>query len=133
VGDTIINGNLYTVQEGTFLGVPLSNKFIRDSNGDLVDAQDRILFSSTNFNDVLHRDSIGPDPSEPIMIANYQMASSESEEITTMAGTFSCLNYQGTHESFLPSFPWETRLTDNYYSIGIGVIQSNQILSLLVL
>jgi len=125
VGDTLINGNLYIVQEGTYFGGPLGEKFIRESNGDLVDEKGRIFFSSTNFTDVLSRDTIGPDPNDPFIIVNYQMASSETEEITTMAGTFSCLNYQGTHQTFNPIFSWDIRLSDNFYGVGIGEVQSN--------
>ena len=123
IPDTIINGNQFIVQSGTFLGGHQADKFLRDSNGDLVDEKGRILFSSTNFTDVLRRDTIASN--EPLIAIEYQMASSEFEEITTLAGTFSCLNYQGNHESFVPSFPWETRLSNSYYGVGIGEVQSS--------
>ena len=119
--DTIINDLQYVIQRGTYFTPNVRDQLLRDSLGNLVTVQGDILFSSTNFTDVLRFDTIGP-ASSPFLVASFQMESEDLTDITTEAGTFSCLNYQGNHTNF--NGTWDTRKTNNYFSEGIGEIES---------
>ena len=124
IKDTIINGEQYVFQSGVFLGVSITEQFLRDSSGYLVDEKGDILFSSNNFTDVLRIDTLSTQ-NTILMISQHQMESPDLINLTTPAGTFPCLNFQSTYQSVAPNYPWEIRTSDSYFSEGIGQIQSS--------
>lgn len=120
IGDTTIQGHLYFIQEETFaFDTPgIITTFYRDSIGYLLNSEGEISFSSTNFTDTLHR------VSNSIFEINYQMETGISE-ITTEAGSFECLNFQGTVIPFGITVDWTERKQNSYYSKGVGKIQES--------
>ena len=119
VKDTLIGTSIYKkIQENnSFVTAPIVIKFRRDSLGFLIDRNNNIYFSSSNFIDTLR--TINNNNFKII----YKMEVS-STPIETTAGIFDCLNFQGEVTSFV-SADWSTQLINTYFSRGMGKIQEN--------
>jgi hypothetical protein len=85
-GDTIINGNSYAIQAGTYFGSPRV-AFIRDSLGYIVTSSGNILFSYVNNSDTLRNVSNS-------MNDIYMMTKKNNAAITTVAGSFTTYDQQ---------------------------------------
>ncbi|MFK8007350.1 MAG: hypothetical protein AB8H03_13310 [Saprospiraceae bacterium] len=119
VKDTLIDTYMYKkIQENnSFITAPVVIKYRRDSLGFLIDPQNNIYFSSSNFIDTLR---IINNSNFKII---YKMAI-PTTPIETTAGVFDCLNFRGEVTPFV-AVDWSTQLINNYYSRGIGKIQGN--------
>lgn len=116
--DTIINGNTYYKQEGTFSGMYETAQFLRDSNDYLVNSDGEILFSATNFTDILNTDTF-----EYYCYIDYQMAHKDSL-VTVPAGTFTTYNCMGTIYNLDSAYQaqWGTQYMHNIYADSIGLV-----------
>lgn len=119
VKDTLIGNSWFKkIQEkNSFITAPVVIKYRRDSLGFLVDPQNDIFFSSSNFIDTLR---IASNSNFKII---YQM-DIPTTPIETTAGIFDCLNFQGEVTPFVP-VDWSTQLINIYYSRGIGKVHEN--------
>lgn len=81
-GDTLINGDVYTVFRGTFYGLGESLRILRDSSGYIVNEQGNLVHSYTNFNVPLNSETYSS-----LAIAS-EMGDEELTSITVPAGTF---------------------------------------------
>ena len=119
VKDTLIGTSIYKkIQEkNSFLANSNVIKYRRDSLGFLIDPNDNIYFSSSNFTDTL---KIINNNNFKII---YKMEV-PTTPIETTAGIFDCLNFQGEMTPFLP-VDWSTQLINTYYSKGVGKVQEN--------
>ena len=119
VKDTLIGTSIFKKirENNSFVSDPIIIKFRRDSLGFLIDRNNNIYFSSSNFTDTL---KIINNNNFKII---YQMEILTAP-IETTAGTFDCLNFQGEVTPFLP-VEWSTQFINTYYSKGIGQIQEN--------
>ena len=117
-GDTLINGEVYSIVDGTFLGSEKTKEFHRDSSGYLVNEKGETLFNPNNNTDLLWTDTIfvGEDP---FVLIEYSMEGATTD-VTVPAGTFNCLNFQGKVISLEDDYPWGTRYTGYYYADGIA-------------
>jgi len=119
VKDTLIGTSSYKkIQENnSFITAPIVIKFRRDSLGFLIDPNNNIYFSSSNFTDTLRI----------VNTSNFKIIykmEAPNAPIETIAGIFDCLNFQGEVTSFVP-VNWSTQLINTYYSRGVGKIQEN--------
>lgn len=115
-GDTIINGDTFTVFVGTFID-PAGIYCRRDSAGYILDQYGVIQFSSTNYTDTLR---VGSTPGYYTFF--YKMISPVN--ISTPAGTFLASDFLATINITQPGYLWDTtRYIHNYYSDGIGLIR----------
>lgn len=132
--DTIINGFTYFVIERA------PNLFnedwsivdnVRDSLGYIVNCKGDILFSSTNFTDILFTE-VTLLGSDTFYVATYQMEEPDYN-IKVPAGSFRVLNYKGTvieNDNIFP--PWVelfNKVKNNYYAMGIGKVQDSYLLA----
>lgn len=118
VGDTMINNEVYYTWSDNNFGFESYSLNLRDSSGDIVDAENNIRFSSTNFTDVLFTSLAGPSQIE------YSMEE-ESKNISVPVGNFECLNYKGIVSHIDPTEDYPERTLNNYYSENIGLVSSN--------
>ena len=123
VGDTLINGQTYVKQRGNYLSSQVNDYFKRDSAGYLVNERGDILFSATNFVDILNFQNYG-DPDMPLFTGTFKMESDVLNTVETPAGSFECLNFQGSFEGTTSNLSWDNRTTDAYFAEGIGEVQS---------
>lgn len=115
-GDTIINGDTFSVFVGTYID-PNGVYYRRDSSGYILDPFGIIHFSSTNFTDTL-RTSSTPGYYDSF----YKMMPAST--ISTPAGALVATDYLGTINITYPAYPWDNpRYTHCYYSDGIGLIR----------
>lgn len=115
-GDTIINGDTFSVFVGTFID-PNGVYCRRDSSGYIIDQYGIIHFSSTNFIDTL-RTSSTPGYYD----AFYKMMPVST--ILTPAGALVATDYIGIVNIAQPGYLWDNpRNTHCYYSDGIGLIR----------
>ncbi|MFK7771052.1 MAG: hypothetical protein AB8F94_02895 [Saprospiraceae bacterium] len=117
--DTLIGASIYKKikENNSFITAPIVIKFRRDSLGFLIDPQNNIYFSSSNFTDTL---KITNNSNFKII---YKM-DIPTTPIETTAGVFDCLNFQGEVTPFV-AVDWSTQLINTYYSRGIGKVQEN--------
>ena len=97
-GDTLINGSMYYIFEGT--NYPLNGgqwqiiAMLRDSSGYLVDVNGIIRFAEDNFTEVL-ASKTEMHNGDTLYTLTYKMEVMAGE-VTVPAGTFETLNYKGT-------------------------------------
>lgn len=114
VKDTVIREQIFFVHEDE----NNIRNFYRDSLGYLVNSEGDIFFSSTNFTDTLHR-------TRNLFFEIYYLMETGVSEITTDAGSFECLNYQGAVTSLIINVSWSERKINARYAKGVGKIQSS--------
>ncbi|MBL4752342.1 MAG: hypothetical protein JKY52_01905 [Flavobacteriales bacterium] len=121
-GDSIIKGKLYyNVKRTSWIS---QNQYLRDSSNYLVNQYGRILFSSSDFSNILHTEGLVNK-----FTINYQMTD-KGLPVSTPAGIFPAYNYQGTYLLEPGWDQWGTiRYTNRYYAAGIGVIEDSYITS----
>ena len=96
--DTMINGSMYYIFEGT--NYPMNGgqwqiiAMLRDSSGYLVDVKGIIRFAQDNFTKVL-ASKTEMHNGDTLYTLTYKMEVMEGE-VTVPAGTFETLNYKGT-------------------------------------
>ena len=122
-GDTLINGKLYSVFEGT--NYPFNGRnwgiidILRDSAGYIVNHAGEVKFSFTNFSDTLYvRREIFR---EELLYTLTYMMQHEDLPITVPAGEFEVKNFIGTvlSEKEIEGIP-NPRYLNNYYAEGVG-------------
>lgn len=88
IGDTTINGDLFSVFFGKRFGMSNNkyNYYYRDSSGYIVTPSGKIIFSSNNFTDTLHS-TYTPNADDP-MLYWFIMMEEFDEEVTLPAGAF---------------------------------------------
>lgn len=115
-GDTILNGNTYTVAAGTWMSNAQRLWFYRDSSNYIV----------TNEGDVLFTDQPTTDTLDSYYIQNigwrYQYMTSPPPSVATPICTFSSILHTKTDLwSENPTYPWGTPRSDHsYYAEGVG-------------
>jgi len=120
-GDSVINGNVYKVFEGSFLYNCSSCKlFRRDSSGYLISETGRVYFSASDF-DTLHIDNSQPS----LYAAYYKMLADTS--VTVPAGTFNTLDYLGHVYVVNPNSVPNPRITGNFYAYNIGIVKTRSV------
>jgi len=122
--DTLVGGVVYYVLEGGYYPIVPENEsivaIVRDSSGYIVDINNEILFSEDNFTDTLRSVSYS-NYGEPFLEARYKMEMEDSP-VSTPAGTFDVLNYQGTIETFSDGELDQRRFTNTYYAREVGKV-----------
>jgi len=123
--DTVIGGHTYYIIEG--IKYPMSQnwgivRIVRDSADCLVTNKGHILFSSSNFSDIL-REKIEILNSDTLYILQYKMEKL-SGSIDVPAGTFNNIyNYKGTLYTKVPNSVVDNpRYLDNYYAPDVGEV-----------
>lgn len=116
--DTLIGGETFFTFEGTTFGNNPARYFLRDSSNYLVSNLGIILFSSTNFSDVLNIDTL-----HPVAVVHYQMNHMDTT-INVPFGTFDTYDYEGTVYPNNPTYPWGIQYLHNFYGKNVGVIKS---------
>lgn len=115
-GDTLINGKTYSKKVGGFWSFN-STQYLRDSSSYLVNHLGQVVFSSTDFVNILY------SYTSLYVSAEYQMAD-KGLVVSVPAGNFSTYNYQGTIHLEPGLDTWGTpRNTGVYYSQGIGIVK----------
>lgn len=119
VKDTLIGASIYKKikESNSQIFSPTVIKYRRDSLGFLVDPNNNIYFSSSNFTDTLR---IVNNNNFKII---YKMET-PNEPIETPAGIFDCLNYQGEVTPFI-QVDWSTEMINTYHSKGVGKVQES--------
>lgn len=121
--DTVINGKTYFILEGiNMLQSPEWRiiSLLRDSSDYLVNAGGEILFSSTNFTDVLSTKTHVMN-SDTLFTLQYSMQ--KESTVNVPAGKFTALNYHGTLiTTHPPSYIKNPRNLPTYYAAGVGKI-----------
>jgi len=117
--DTLIGTSIYKKikENNSFLSIPKTIKYRRDSLGFLVDPLNNIYFSASNFIDTL---KVANNNNFKII---YKM-DIPTEPVVTTAGTFDCLNFRGEVTPFI-TVDWDVEFINTYYSKGVGKIQEN--------
>ncbi|MCD4774382.1 MAG: hypothetical protein K8R41_13470 [Bacteroidales bacterium] len=114
--DTVINGETYRLSKGTRFGNMPYSFIVRDSNNYIVNQEGNIIFSATNFSDILFSDS-----TTNLVFITYQMTDKDSI-ISVPAGSFETYNCQGTVIPLNTGYSWGIRYIDKRYAKGIGQI-----------
>lgn len=118
--DTLIRGHRYWIMEE--YNYPYSKKMIvRDSLKHMVNHKGEILFSETNFSDVLHS-YYEIHQGDTLASIHFKMQQPD-QQITVPAGVFNVLNYQGDLTRYYPDNSIESKL-NNYYAPHVGKIIS---------
>ncbi|MDH4058408.1 MAG: hypothetical protein OEU76_06565 [Cyclobacteriaceae bacterium] len=122
--DTIIGAHTYFILEGT--SYPTVNDWgivdiVRDSSDYLVNEKGKILFSSSNFSDILCEE-VGIYDSDTLYTLTYQMET-VSGSIIVPAGTFDdVLNYKGILTRYISTNANNPEYFNNYFAPDIGKI-----------
>ena len=118
--DTLINGDFYAKvwDLNSFENNEPRIYYRRDSSVHLVDPNNNIFFSSSNFVDTLYQ-TINPSAFE----VSYRM-SIPSDPISTPLGIFDCLNFRGEVTPLIPTL-WSERYLNHFYSKGVGLVMEN--------
>ncbi len=119
IKDTLIGSSIYKKikENNSQIFSPMVIQYRRDSLGYLVDPNNNIYFSSSNFTDTLR---IINNNNFKII---YKMEIPNTP-IETPAGIFDCLNFQGEVTPFIP-VDWSTERINTYYSRGVGKVQES--------
>jgi hypothetical protein len=127
--DTLINGLRFYVLEGKeyFRGHEESIiDIVRYSSDCIVNVKGEILFSSTNFTDVLNKTEYSIEDYGILAVASFKMEK-PNFKLNVPAGSFSVLNYKGTiTENYYFSTSWENLINkslNTYYAPNVGKIQ----------
>jgi hypothetical protein len=122
--DTLIQGQLYyQLKANQFKGS--FQIFLRDSSEYLVDNLGNIYFSSTDFSNILRRDSFPLHDHQNYVLIDYQMETAPTR-IEIPLGNYHALDFQGNISHYkegqilLPLL-----LQHNYHAKGIGKIKHN--------
>lgn len=123
--DTIINGNKFYVFEGTRYPTELNRcilQIVRDSSGYLVRNDGRVLFSESNFSDILYSGFEITNNSDTLCSYTCKMVKPE-DPIVLSIGTFDALIYLNivNTDYDIPGYPREF---PNYYVANIGKVIS---------
>lgn len=130
--DTLINGNLYYVLEGTnyplnidpFTGENWSTlAILRDSSGYLVNHKGEIMLSVDNFTDTLFM-QMATNGEDTIHTITYQMEKPD-ELINVPAGKFEVINFKGTVYNLSPHKNpaiKNPRYINYYYANNVGKV-----------
>lgn len=116
IGDTLINGNIYVIFEGDYIGDTQYQNYYRDSANIIVDHTGRRVLSDQATIDTLWMDSF------PGFSINYYLTDTSPASVNVPAGTYSLLlsNRRDIH-AHDPNYPWGIpRSARSHYAIGIG-------------
>ena len=120
VGTRLINDEVYfTIEESNFFGFNSSptTVHLRDSSGFLVNDAGVTLLSTTDFDEVIFTQEIGPAR------IDYTMESTP-EIVSVPLGDFDCLNYSGIATNLNDDIN-PPREQFKFYSEGVGLVSSN--------
>lgn len=117
VGDTILNGETFYVMVDGLLGFGPKYTFVRDSSGFLLELNGNILYSSSQFDEVLTTVVTGPAQFDYTMKSGLQTVSAP-------LGDFECLNFEGI-VSHTSDEDYAPRKLFNFYSEDVGLVSSN--------
>lgn len=122
VGDTIIGGNTFSIQAGTWYGISQSPKYFRDSIGYLINETGRIFFSANNYTDTLYTWNSGDGT-----VTGYLKMNNIGAIVTVPAGTFPTLNAEYTIVNNIGTWPCLGTLDvhNNRHAINIGEVNSS--------
>ncbi|MBE9481090.1 MAG: hypothetical protein IMY69_05285 [Bacteroidetes bacterium] len=116
--DTIINGHTYQVKKGNFFVTQNYLELCRDSSNYIVSHLGQIMFSATNFTDVLFYDTIAD-----LLTRSFKMDDKDII-ISVPAGDFKTYNFKGTIVPLIPDYPWGVRYINYCYAKGVGRVLS---------
>ncbi len=117
-GDTVINGNMYTIHTGSYLGFP-TNLVMRDSSGYIIRPDGEIILSTNNFTDTVNYRVTGAANLE-----TYWITKNPGMTVTVAPGTYPVFDHQGHHYNMdgtpfsVCGFNW---IQHRYYSRYTGV------------
>jgi hypothetical protein len=128
--DTLAVTNSYQDGEDIVYEVTKTNGFIFDailpdsyrlSEGILYgeNAEIQLSVSSTQSGEIIRTDSVPVNEG----YIDFRFVE-ELTTVTSPAGSFECVNFQGTITAFDASEPINGKLIDNYYAKGVGLVRS---------
>jgi hypothetical protein len=120
IAEEVINSKTYfVIEQDSWLSQDnrKDTLYYRDSSGYIVNVEGNILFSSGDFNNILHETDYAPatwavEYSVPDLIENHSVPS----------GDFDCLNFKGRVYSTNPNNNNPDRFLDKCYSENIGIV-----------
>lgn len=122
--DTVINGNKFFKIEGQYL-YSQGARYIRDSAEYLVDPNGNVLFSDSDFSSVFNNQTITSAQGDTIFYWYYMLTDVE-DPVEVEAGTFDCLDMQGSIFRAMDDFEIEHHC-HNYYAKGIGPVKQSSL------
>jgi len=120
IAEEMINGNTYfVIEQDSWLSQDnrKDTLYYRDSSGYIVNVDGDILFSSVDFNNILHTIDYDPTP----WVVEYSV-SDAFENHSVPSGDFDCLNFKGRFFSTDPNDNRPDRFIDNCYSENVGIV-----------
>ncbi|HXC04607.1 MAG TPA: hypothetical protein VNZ86_07625 [Bacteroidia bacterium] len=118
-GDTLLAGKTYHMLNGSYFGMrPWPTEYLLDSASWLTDNTGRHLCSFSGAGLI---QATSTDPSG-LYTSSFSMMEG-TQTITVAAGTFTCVDAQGTYHSLASPPAWTIRYTDRRYSDGIGMVE----------
>jgi len=117
IGDTMINDIQYFKQH--LIGQS-HVVYLRDSSGFLINLEGEVLFSSTDFSNVIRVDTIG----NGLAFITYKMEESDTL-ITVPMGNYPCITFKGTVTALDPNYPHGVQYTYYFYADGFGQVKSS--------
>jgi hypothetical protein len=124
--DTLVESKKYFILEGTNShnnGNWTRINLIKSFAGEIINLEGNIIFSETNFTDILSEDTKLLEE-DTLYILSYKMEKTENK-ITVPSGTFDVLNYKGFLTLYYKSADVITKIQRNYntyYSENVGKI-----------
>lgn len=116
-GDTMINNIRY------FKKFSVNHEhmsYLRDSSGYLINLEGEVLFSESDFSNIIRIDTIGPG----LAIIEYMMHDEDSS-LNVPVGTYPVIEMRGKVISLDPQYPHGINYTHYYYADGMGMIKSS--------
>ncbi len=117
--DTIIDGRVFYIKSGTFLGNRSRRNILYDSLQSSYIYPNTTLYFSLD-SEIEVKKSIGLDE-DPLAIATYMLVDSV-QLIDVPAGSFSCLNFKGRIEPLQEDYKHGIRYNDNFYAKDVGLV-----------
>jgi len=117
IGDTMIGGIQYFKQH--LIGQS-HVVYLRDSSGFLITLEGDVLFSSTDFSNIIRQDTIA----NGLAFITYKMEDSDTL-ITVPMGNYSCITFKGTVNALDPEYPHGVQYTYYFYADGFGQVKSS--------
>ncbi len=121
IAEEIINNNTYYSFEQKQHWISFSYEkdtiYLRDSSEYIVNLAGDIIFSSTDFNNILHQIDYSP----ATFLVEYSV-SDTVETRTVPSGTFECLNYKGRVQNTDPNNDKPDRFMHNCYADNVGLV-----------
>lgn len=116
--DTVIDGDKYLIERGTFLGNKFKHLKIGVADHIIYEPGNDVVFSlNENF---IHTDTtlIGDE----ILYVIYSSRVIGTQNISVPAGNFDVVDFKGRVEFFHPDFQLETRYCHSQYAANVGMV-----------